>query len=299
MPETDDRFIAQELRDSLDRRDDLDDFGAYIDHDNLRDVLVHLSVGWSTYSSPSSPDRFEDTELCRTLLRQYGDRRLLDLLDSENNVGLSFLLGEEDSTSTFDNEFPTLEVIDDIRNEGAPYILTLFGKPKRGKTGTAASYVRWAERLYGERQTSVVTNMESFEAVDDVFTSYSELRSILGDSDDLHIVVLDEGHEHLDGGTHENKQFIRNEFGPFLKKCGKEADVVLFVVIAHTGKDLHPEIKRLSTHLGKKIDLKTLELFNDFDDNSHRLLDPHMTLRDLPQPPYYYDPDDMAPFSHE
>lgn len=295
------RFIAQELRGSLPRRDELDSFGAYVSNDELRDVLIKLSVGWSDYSSDDSPARFEDTKLCRTLLRQYGDRRLLDLLDSENNVGLSFLLGMNDRKRTFDSAFPTLEVLSDIENSGAPYILCIFGDPKQGKTAAAASYVRWSEVLYGTQNTSVLTNMESFERNDDYYSSMSELDSLVDehqdDGKDI-AIVLDEGHEHLEASKNESRRFVTETFAPFLKKCGKR-NVQLVIIIAHTGRDLHPEIKRLSSGLARKIDLQTLELFSDFDDDSHRLLDLERTLTDLPPPPYYYDPDDMAPFSYD
>lgn len=290
------QFLAQVLRQSLDSRGDLDQFGAYIEDDDLRDVLVKLSASWSVFASEDSPDRFEDTKLCRLLLRMYGDRRLLQHLDGENNVGLSFLLGDEDSTTTFDSEFPVLQVLDDIRNDGAPYILTLFGRPKTGKTGVASSYVRWAERLYGERALCVVSNMETFDRTDELALSHDDLDQAIADND-CTAVVLDEAHIHLDGGRNESRRYVRDEFAPMLKKCGKRG-VVLFVVISHTGKDLHPEVKRLSTHIGRKTDLKTLELYHDFDDGSHRLEDEHTVLEDLPAPPYDYDPNDLAPFSY-
>lgn len=292
----DDRFIAQELRSALDRREDLDDLGAYIEHDDLRDLLVRLSAGWSTYSSDSSPDRFEDTELCRTLLRMYGNRRLLDLLDSENNVGLSFLLGAEDSTATFDSNFPALDVLSDIHNDGAPYILSVFGAPKVGKTAAVASYIRWTEKRYGERETTVISNIESLERTDEFFDSPSTLDRAVSECD-TSVLVFDECHEHLDGGRQESRQFVRDTYAPFLKKCGKRGVVAVYH-IAHTGKDLHPEVKRLSTHLGKKVDRKTLRLYHDFDDNSHRLVNEHRVLEDLPAPPYYYNPNDMAPFRY-
>jgi hypothetical protein len=292
----DERFIAQELRRALDLRDDLDQFGAYIENDDLRDVLVKLSAGWSSFSSSDSPDRFEDTEVCRLLLRMYGDRRLLSLLDGENNVALSFLLGEEDSKGSFDSEFPVLQVLDDIRNGGAPYILTLFGRPKTGKTAVASSYVRWAERLYGDTELTVASNMETFERNDECFTSHADLNDVI-ENNDTTAVVLDEAHVHLDGGRNESRAYVRDEFAPMLKKVGKRG-VVLFVIIAHTGKDLHPECKRLSTHIGRKTDLRTLELYEDFDDGSHRLEGEHEVLTDLPAPPYDYDPNDMAPYSY-
>ena len=291
------RFIAQELRGELPYRSELDSFGAYIKNDELRDVMIKLSVGWSEYSSDDAPERFEDTPLCRTLMRQYGDRRLLDLLDGENNVGLSFLLGLNDRKRSFDSQFPTLEVLSDIENRGAPYILTIFGDPKKGKTAVASSYVRWSEVLYGQDRLSVLSNIQSFERNDEPFTSFYELDRLIDEYDDI-AIVLDEGHEHLEASKTDSRKFVTSEFAPFLKKCGKRG-VRLVIIIAHTGRDLHPEIKRLSTHLGRKVDLETFELYADFDDDSHRLHDHVRTLSDLPAPPYWYDPDDMAPFSYE
>lgn len=293
----DERFIAQELRRALDRRDDLDAFGTYIEDDDLRDVLVKLSAGWSSFSSSSSPDRFEDTDVCRLLLRMYGDRRLLDLLDTENNIGLSFLLGEEDSKGAFDAEFPVLQILDDIRNEGAPYVLVLFGRPKTGKTGLASSYVRWAERLYGERELTVGSNMLSFERNDATFTSHTELNEFIEDNDKT-AVILDEAHIHLDGGRNESRRYVRDEFAPMLKKVGKRG-CELFIIIAHTGKDLHPECKRLATHCARKESLRSVSLYNDFEDSSHRLEDEHLVIDEsLPAPPYDYNPNDMAPYSY-
>ena len=295
MSEAEQSYVSQRLAEFLD--DDvveLERSDALVANDELRDLLVQLDRSWSRYSSDDVPDDFADTELCKRLLRQYGSRRLLDLLDSSNTVGLGYLLGEdEDDVSRVEDSIPIQKVQRSIHNHGMPYYLWIQDKPKTAKTGTAASYIHWSEPMYGYEDLTVVSNVTTLERTDVPVSSHAELVDTTERKDAPIAVVLDEAGDFLDARS--QRQYVSNDFMPWFRRTGKLG--VVFIIFLSHGKDVHPMVRDQLTEVVRKPRRNKAVVYDRWSEMQDRPVGEKYHIPGIPEPPYSYNPNEESEFS--
>jgi hypothetical protein len=146
----------------------------------------------------------------------------------------------------------------------------------------------------------VLSNVGSWSAADRTVTSMYELTVALleeriGRGRPI-IVLLDELSTHFDSRT--NSRAVAHQYTPVAKRYAK-LGVELEAGICHTGKDLHPERKRLNTLAVQKHEKTEAEFFDSWPADSDRPTDPLFagSVTELEPTTLEYDPDDAAPWA--
>jgi hypothetical protein len=108
--------------------------------------------------------------------------------------------------------------------------------------------------------------------------------------------VIDEGSTHFDART--NSRDVATQWSPLLKRMSK-LGVELVIVIGHTGKDVDPEMKRLTSLSFYKTEPKTVDFYRRWPADSDRPTDQLFggTIESLEATAVQYDPDEPAPWN--
>lgn len=179
-------------------------------------------------------------------------------------------------------------------NHGAPAFVTGAGNPNTGKTNSA---VLLAElRRHHVDDLLVLSNLRSWSATDVVVTSAHDLAlALLEHRECPKFVLLDECSTHMDART--NRREVAEQYTPVAKRYAK-LNVDVEAAITHTGKDLHPERKALTTTAFYKSAPERAEFFDswprDADAPTDRLFGGEVD--DLERSTGY-DADDAAPWN--
>jgi len=108
-------------------------------------------------------------------------------------------------------------------------------------------------------------------------------------------VMIDEASTHFDART--NRREVATQWTPLAKRFAKIA-VDCCGLVTHTGKDLHPEAKRLATLVFWKTEKDVVEFFERWPADADHPTDPLLgVVEDLESTGAEYDPDDAAPWS--
>jgi len=185
-------------------------------------------------------------------------------------------------------------LLDQIENNGAPAFVTAAGNPNTGKTNTAILLITL--RKLDLDDLLVLSNVRTWDATDIVVTSAHDLAvQLLEHRDRPKAVLIDEGSTHFDART--NRREVAQQYTPLAKRYAK-IGVDMEAVVVHTGKDLHPERKRLNTLAFYKAAKKSADFFEtwpaDSDSPTDRLFGG--SLKEI-EKAVGYDPDDAAPWS--
>lgn len=186
-------------------------------------------------------------------------------------------------------------IIEQLRNNDATAYVLGAGNPNTGKTGQMLHLVEVAKYIWPDLH--VVTNIESASITDTYVSSMHELMiKLLEHRDRPQAVVIDEGSTHFDARTYRTE--VAEQWTPAAKRFAK-IGVEFCGIVIHTGKDGHPECKRLTTCAYYKPTQTAIELYENWPAES-----------DSPNEPIYpdpidpieehsgtYDPDDQAPWS--
>jgi hypothetical protein len=108
-------------------------------------------------------------------------------------------------------------------------------------------------------------------------------------------VLIDEGSTHFDART--NSHEVATQWSPLLKRMSK-LGVEVVIVIGHTGKDVDPEMKRLTSLAFYKTEPKIVEFYETWPSDSDRPTDLLFdgSLESLEATAVEYDPDEPAPW---
>ena len=214
----------------------------------------------------------------------------------------AFLTGVTEAEFAGDRLTVTLEVLDRWKNDGAPAFFTIAGNPNTGKTSTAVHLVDLADRAGSvvdgiAEDLLVISNMDSWERSDYVVKSMHDLVTLLLEERDRpKVVVVDEGSTAFDARTFRRE--IAQQWSPTAKRFAK-LHIDAAIVVGHTGKDLHPEVKRLTTTAVWKEEKRRTALFDRWVGEDSRPSEPVWPdpARDWEAPRSSFDPDDSATWS--
>ena len=245
---------------------------------------------------------FADTSLGQTITSKFetdaGTRAVLEELPGV----ASHLVGVTEQDLDASSMSLVVSLLDQLHNNGAPSWVSVAGDPKTGKTNTAFKLIELADRAGGlvedvPEDLLVVTNAASWSRADHVVTSMHDLMvTLIEHRDRPKVVVIDEGSTHFDART--NNYEIASQWTPSAKRFGK-IGVWSTIVIAHTGKDLHPEAKRLTTLALWKTAKDTAEFYDNWPADSDQPADQLFAgeVNPVEAAASDYDPDDAAPWN--
>lgn len=235
-----------------------------------------------------------ETGLGSLVFDQNLSNRATEAISNGNGSVLSHLVGVTEQD--LDASALTLpsRINEHLENNDAPAFLIGSGNPNTGKTNTALLIAELRRLFVPEVQ--IIANFDS-SITDERVTSVRELLlALLKERTRPKAVIIDEGSTHFDARTYRREVAV--QFTPLAKRFAK-IGVDHCTIIGHTGKDIHPEVKRLATFPYWKEEKKIADFFStwqaDSDKPSDRLFSG--SLEALESASASYDPDDSAPWN--
>lgn len=234
---------------------------------------------------------FAKTNLGKIVHRKLATDEATKALVEENADVLSFFVGITDMNIQANNLEFAMMMNERIENNDAPAYLSIIGKPNTGKTTTAV--LLYELRRSALPELKIVSNIRE-PWVDDVVTSSYDLAiALLEDRERPKCVLIDEGSTHFDART--KRREIATQYTPLAKRFAK-LGVDYCAIIGHTGKDLHPEVKRLTTLAIVKSKKTEGEIYEYWAADDEKPTDKLIEFQDLEKSRLEIDPDDAAPW---
>ena len=226
-----------------------------------------------------------DTEIGRTFLRRHGSQKARQAVRDGNISEQRYLTGRLD-TDLDVSGLHGIKALSEIINRTA-WICYLAGHMGNGKTDFALLMVqiwRWDRDVPAG---NVATNVRS-AASRNGFTyvaSYGALRQWLEETPGAKLFVFDEASGHASGYSQDAQQ-VQKKISPMMKLIRKQSGSLVF--IGHTGKDVHPDVRRLATAVDK-TDKKLATFYQDRDPDTQEGVDEIISLEGIPQTTLDYD----------
>ena len=245
-------------------------------------------------------ESFETTDLGTVLTGKYATDAATKAVFDELAGLASHLVGITETEYDGSAMTLVLDLLDALHNNGAPAFLSVAGNPNTGKTNLVFKLVELLDRADRVEDVPedilVISNVRSWGRTDITCTSMHELMvTLLEHRARPKVVIIDEGSTHFDARTANYE--VAQQWTPAAKRFAK-IDVYATAIVAHTGKDLHPEAKRLTTLAAWKQDKKQAEFYEtwggDDDAPSDLLFNGPV---DALEKADGYDPDDAAPWN--
>jgi hypothetical protein len=239
--------------------------------------------------------RFDETALGGVVTSKMLTDEATDAVHSGDGTTLSHLVGVTEQDLDGSALRLPMKLLDQLDNNDAPSFVVGAGNPNTGKTNTMAllAELRAADR----DDLLVISNVRSWELTDVAVTSAHDLLvTLLEHRDRPKFVVIDEASTHFDARTYRHE--VATQWTPLAKRFAK-IGVDVCGLICHSGKDLHPEAKRLSTLPYFKREKKVVDFFERWPADADMPADQLFggSIEDLEPTGTEYDPDDAAPWS--
>ena len=241
------------------------------------------------------PRRVDDTELGQLLDGHFRTEAARQAVVNQHATALSYLVGVTEQDLDASALRLPLQLDQAMTNNDATAFIGGAGNPNTGKTNLVALLAELRSATVDD--LLVISNSRSWPRTDIVVTSAHDLAvTLIEYRHRPKFVFIDEGSTHFDART--NRREVAVQFTPLAKRFAK-LNVDVFGTVGHTGKDLHPELKRLLTLAFFKHSKKEVEFFEnwpaDADAPTDRLFGGMVEELEpaLEEP----DPDDAAPWA--
>jgi len=210
-------------------------------------------------------------------------------------TALSYLVGVTERELDGSSLRLPLQLNAAMDNNDATAFIGGAGNPNTGKTNFVALLAELRRATVDD--LLVISNARTWPGTDELVTSAHDLAvTCLEHRDRPKFVFIDEGSTHFDARTHSREVAV--QFTPLAKRFAK-IGVDVFATVGHTGKDLHPEVKRLLTLAFFKTAKKSVDFYGnwpaDADMPTDRLFGG--TIENLEAALDEPDPDDAAPWA--
>ena len=182
-----------------------------------------------------APRRAEETRLFRQMFRTSAGMSIDQALRSSDLDRQNAMVGL-DSSSDAGGTSKLIELVGRIE-EG--YIAYQFGSMGSGKTDFAILLAELWSKMQGDEHR-IGSNIESFERAEHV-CRYPVLRDWVREGDEPTLFVWDEASSSASGYSSEAHE-VMDKFRLLLQSFRKNRCNLL--IIGHTGKDVHPHIRR-------------------------------------------------------
>lgn len=244
---------------------------------------------------------FADTDLGETLLPSMLTNAATEAVANNDFGTASYIVGVTEQEFDGSNMTVALRLLEELENNGAPAFVAGAGNPETGKTNTMYKLVDIVDRAFDvlddlPDDLMVISNSRSWDRTDTVCTSAHDLAvTCLRHRAKPKFIVIDESSTHFDARTYNYE--VANQWTPLAKRFAK-IGVYACGNIFHSGRDYHPEGKRLTTLAFWKDEKTEAEFFQEWGAD-----DDHPSDRLFPDPiqdfEKYdgYDPDDSAPWA--
>lgn len=268
-------FVASEAREYA-----LGNLSHQLDHEHIRqhagivqddEVEQVLNLASDAYDplTGEMPASFYETEFAQKILRNHGTKLVRKAIETGNFAYLDYLTG----LTNYDPDISGIQTLmwlsDWIsRTASINYVGGHMGNGKTDFGFLLAQIWLFSLTVVGdknEREVSILTNVESaaeknqnIEAV----TEQEKLEARVKEDDDEYVIMIwDEASSHASGyagDAHYVEQQLRRMLRMIRKNNG------YLVIIGHTGKDVHPDVRRLSNYV-HKTSKKTATIYEEVE----------------------------------
>jgi hypothetical protein len=298
MTEIDETLLtAAKLREQI--RGRIEGEGQLLDHAGLvpdRDHRASLTfVEEAVRGDDDRPVSLGDTSLGESVQSSLFVDRATEALDRGDGMTLSHLVGVTEQDLDGSALRLPMMLVDELENNDAPAFIIGAGNPNTGKTNTMSLLAELRKHDLGDDYL-VISNSRSWELTDVVATSAHDLAVALLEHRDVpKFVMIDEASTHFDARTYRRE--VATQWTPLAKRFAK-IGVDACGLVVHTGKDCHPEAKRLATLAYYKTQKDVAEFYErwpaDADYPTDQLF--NGSIDSLESTGAEYDPDDAAPW---
>lgn len=234
------------------------------------------------------PHKFKDTKLGQILIKNSATK-LASKAVSEGNIGQMKRFTGKQSYKTDSSGIHALRKLRSEISKDA-YIQYLFGHMGNGKTDFAILQGELAKKELGFK---IITNIKSLEEKDAYVETYGDLLKELANGQEVSNVdeivesdidtsnilfIFDEASSHASGYSDDAYE-TQKKLGVMVKKVRKVSGRI--IVIGHTGKDLHPDVKRLCDCV-HKTSKKTANYYKSVDEQGNGV-NKQMSVKGIPK----------------
>lgn len=238
---------------------------------------------------------FESTQLGEVLLSRAETEAATAAIHEGNSSLASYLVGLTESDLEANPLALPMQIDNRLHNNDAPCFAVGVGNPNTGKTNTMCLLAELRSAVLDD--LLVVSNVSSWDRTDELVTSCHDLAvTLLDHRTTPKFVFIDEASTHFDSRTYRRE--VAQQWTPLAKRFAK-VGVDVCGLVCHTGKDLHPEAKRLTTLAYEKTDKKEAGFYEswpaDSDAPEDKIFGGDLTaLQGAASEP---NPDDAAPWN--
>ncbi|WP_049983593.1 hypothetical protein [Halorubrum sp. BV1] len=243
--------LAEQLAGNMDTERDLASGAGALDPDD---------VSASVFLDEIRAGRDRPSELLSLVDRTQQSRQASEAIRSGNSMLLSHLVGITEQDLDGSALRLPLRLDELMTNNDATAFIGGAGNPNTGKTNLMALLAELRSATVDD--LLIISNSRTWPLTDIVVTSAHDLAvTCIEHRDRPKFVFIDEGSTHFDART--NSYEVAAQFSPLAKRMAK-VNVDVFGTVFHTGKDCHPELKRLFTTAFFKHSKKDVDFFDDW-----------------------------------
>ena len=257
-------------------------------------ALAPDDVAASVFLDDIEPDVEGKAELLSLVDRTQQSRQASEAIRSGNSMLLSHLVGITEQDLDASSLRLPLRLDEVMTNNDATAFIGGAGNPNTGKTNLMALLAELRSATVDD--LLVISNSRTWDRTDIVVTSAHDLAvTCIEHRDRPKFVFIDEGSTHFDARTQSYE--VAAQFSPLAKRMAK-VNVDVFGTVFHTGKDCHPELKRLFTTAFFKHSKKEVDFFGNWPADADKPTDQLFggTVENLEPAAVEPDPNDAAPW---
>ncbi len=232
------------------------------------------------------PESFEDSRMGKTLRKNQATKRANSAVLNKNASVMKNIVGWNEMNVDASGISVLNMLRKRVRQPG--YTCYIFGKLGSGKTDFA---LLLSEVWKMETSGMIGSNIKSLEEKDELIMCFSDLKEWVSNGGKK-LFVFDEASSHASGYAGQAHS-ARKLLGRLLRKFRKNSTAL--IIIGHTGKDIHPDIRRLVVDKIEKVSKKEAKFWEKLDDGKGE--DVELKLSSIPKTALSYDTKEESDWS--
>lgn len=280
------------------------------DNEKVIELMNHLALAYEPQHQ-NMPISFQKTKAARAVKMSEGTKLATQAVSDGNVSQLKFFTGKQDYSNKANSLHTLLSLREKLAQEA--YISYLFGHMGNGKTDFANLLGEIAKKELGYKivtnQKTLVENGHADEYIWtyggflDVLTEHIETDIEIDSLQDLAridkeieqadiLFIFDEASQEASGYSSDAHD-AQEKLGKLVKLIRKVGGKM--IIIGHTGKDVHPDIRRLTTDCIHKVSKKTAEFYETVKEAEG--VDLKETISGIPETNWNYETTEVCIWS--
>lgn len=265
-------FIDNDLENE---NDDIYPHAGKVKGDNL-DFMNFMSEVYEGDRS-DMPYRFKNTKMGRMMTKATATRIATKAVDEGNISQMKFISGKQN----YSNDISSIHTLINLRNVLGQdaYIQYLYGHMGNGKTDFAILQAELAHRELGYDISTNIKSLAEAHGHIQYVPKYGDLLKWLAEGESVKsideiagmgdvsaenkIFIFDEASSHASGYSDDAYE-TQKKLGTLVKKIRKVGGSL--IIIGHTGKDVHPDIRRITNDCVSKTGKKSATYYKSVEE---------------------------------